>query len=330
MLLEPSTQGKAYVLLAIAVHISGWAYAAWAGRSVIVTDRRLVYHAALSRFVRSVPLDKIEQVEQEPGRVVVRAGTAFNTMTLSVPAADALASALEAARASALLEPPVRSEQPTLPKGKRSEPSRSEKVLGYTVLGVIGLGILMYNLPDQAQVAKKSAGNASQPTASLSAEPNDAASSPTDVTVAAVPMEVAPVQSRVSDTINTSALMDCWMGAIRGAYGWIQNEQDRTGDSLARFFGKGGIAVKVVVIGNRIDISRLELAGVTGPGAKPLGPEGASDPNRLDYWEAQDVYTTAVRAISRCGIAEVPLPNGTFNFIFDPSRNDIPVQPIGG
>lgn len=43
--------------------------------------------------------------------------------------------------------------------------------------------------------------------------------------------------------------------------------------------------------------------------------------------KSEDIYSTAVRAIHRCGIAEVPLPNGNYFFIFDPERNDIPVIP---
>jgi hypothetical protein len=96
---------------------------------------------------------------------------------------------------------------------------------------------------------------------------------------------------------------------------------------LTRLYGKGGIAVLVIISGNRIETNNLALAGTTGGNGKPLTPDEAGTDTSLSYWEAQDIYSTAVRAISRCGIAEVPLPNGRYFFIFDPERNDIPVIP---
>jgi hypothetical protein len=137
---------------------------------------------------------------------------------------------------------------------------------------------------------------------------------------------VAPIETRVNKEINTSALTDCWINAIRQMYNWMYNG-DRTGDTLARLYGKGGIAVLVIVSGNRIETNNLALAGTTGGNGKPLTPDEAGTDTSLSYWEAQDIYSTAVRAINRCGIAEVPLPNGQYFFIFDPERNDIPVIP---
>lgn len=137
---------------------------------------------------------------------------------------------------------------------------------------------------------------------------------------------IAPMASRVSNTINTSALTDCWITAIRQMPYWM-SDGDRTGDTLARFYGKGGIGVLVIVSGNRIELNNLELVGTTGGNGEPLTPNTMGTPTSLGYWEAQDIYSTAVRAIHRCGIAEVPLPNGNYFFIFDPERNDIPVIP---
>lgn len=74
---------------------------------------------------------------------------------------------------------------------------------------------------------------------------------------------IAPMASRVSDTINTSALTDCWITAIRQMPYWM-SDGDRTGDTLARFYGKGGIGVLVIVSGNRIELNNLELVGTTG------------------------------------------------------------------
>lgn len=137
---------------------------------------------------------------------------------------------------------------------------------------------------------------------------------------------ITPLTNRVSDTINTSALTDCWITAIRQMPYWM-SDGDRTGDTLARFYGKGGIGVSVIVSGNRIELNNLSLAGTTGGNGEPLNPDTMGTDTSLGYWEAQDIYSTAVRAISRCGIAEVPLPNGQYFFIFDPERNDIPVIP---
>ncbi len=137
---------------------------------------------------------------------------------------------------------------------------------------------------------------------------------------------ITPLTNRVSETINTSALTDCWITAIRQMPYWM-SDGDRTGDTLARLYGKGGIAVLVIVSGNRIETNNLALAGTTGGNGKPLTPDEAGTDTSLSYWEAQDIYSTAVRAINRCGIAEVPLPNGRYFFIFDPERDDIPVIP---
>ena len=136
--------------------------------------------------------------------------------------------------------------------------------------------------------------------------------------------EIAPVETRVPDEINTSALMDCWMNSIRDARNWMHTG-DRTGDVLARFYGKGGIAVTVVVIGNRIDLNQLALAGLTGSGTEAVLADAFGVEGGLSYWDAQDIYGTAVRAITRCGIADVPLQNGKFYFVFVPDKESIPV-----
>lgn len=140
-------------------------------------------------------------------------------------------------------------------------------------------------------------------------------------------LEIAPVDTRVSETVNTSALMDCWMNSIRDARNWMHTG-DRTGDVLARFYGKGGVAVTVVVIGNRIDLNQLALAGLTGNGTEAVLTDAFGAEGGLSYWDAQDIYGTAVRAITRCGIADVPLPNGNFYFVFDPDKESIPVVKI--
>jgi hypothetical protein len=301
--------------VAIAVLISGFAYAAWTGRRIIVTNRRVIYHAALSKSVSAVPLDKIEQVKQEPGKVVVHTGTALNTLTLSVPDAEALAAAIEAARANALIAPHPAAPTPATATGKKKkQPSRSELIGGWTVLGVIGLGTLLYNLPEPAVERSVFDRYPAAPTPTPAVPP----------ATAGPDLSISPVATRVSDTINTSALMDCWMTAIRAAPDWMY-DGSRRGDTLARLYGKGGIAVTVAVVGNRIDTQRLELAGVIGSDGQAIRPDTFGQAGRLGYWEAQDIYTSAVRAIRRCGIAEVPLPNGVFHFIFDPNRDDIPV-----
>jgi hypothetical protein len=78
---------------------------------------------------------------------------------------------------------------------------------------------------------------------------------------------ITPLTNRVSDTINTSALTDCWITAIRQMPIWM-SDGDRTGDTLARFYGKGGIGVSVIVSGNRIGLNNLSLAGTTGHNPK--------------------------------------------------------------
>lgn len=158
LLLDASVRDKGFIALVIAVLISGLACAAWIGRSVIVSNRRVIYHAALSKSVSAVPLDKIVGVERSPGVVVVRAGSIFTTLTLWVPDAPALESAIEAARAGAPHQP-----GPTGPSrttntlkdvfSRPSEPSRGEKVAGFVLLGVIAVSLGYYFMGRETSVS---------------------------------------------------------------------------------------------------------------------------------------------------------------------------------
>lgn len=317
---NPELRSTGIACLIVAFFISGGALLVWQKRLVVVTNQRVIYLAGHSEAVRAMPLDRIDRVKQGLGTVELRAGSIFNTMRMMVPNAAALANAIEGARAGVLVNPKGEAGTAFAPqaagkvagKGRQRKPmTRSQVVVGSAFWVLVAVGIISYNLPVPKFGSEAPNTEASVPKASTNEPP-----------------VITPVETRVEETIITSALMDCWMNSIREAHGWIF-DGDRTGDQLARLYGKGGIAVKIVVIGNRIDLQKLDLAGVTGKGTPALKEGAMGGPGEISYWDAQDIYSSAVRAITRCGIADVPLPNGTFQFIFDPNLEDIPVIRVG-
>lgn len=74
------------------------AYLSWQKRSAVVTTRNVIFFAGLTKAVRAIPLEHINQVTVAPGSVTVRTGSIFNTLLLNVPDAAALADKIEQAR----------------------------------------------------------------------------------------------------------------------------------------------------------------------------------------------------------------------------------------
>ena len=205
MLFDPTVRDIGYAFAAIAAFTSASAYAAWAGRVVIVTNRRIIYLASFTKFSSSVPLDKIEQVQQSTGRVAVRTGLAQNKLTLSVPNAEALAAAIEAARAntSTTTQPP--GPIPELGSAKKKEPTHAEKVLGFVLLGVIAAGVVLYNLPEPAGPGSAHDRAASPP--AVSAEPKGSPSAriaPTNPMPG--PSQVSPSAPELDAAIQAAAV----------------------------------------------------------------------------------------------------------------------------
>jgi hypothetical protein len=147
---------------------------------VIVTNRRIIYLASFTKFSSSLPLDKIEHVQQSTGRVAVRTGLAQNKLTLSVPDAEALAAAIEAARANTSTTTQSAAPFPGLGTPKTKEPTHAEKVLGFVLLGVIAVGVVLYYLPESA--VRGSGHDRAGPPPSVSAEPKGSPSARFDPT----------------------------------------------------------------------------------------------------------------------------------------------------
>lgn len=75
-------------------------YLSWQKRLAVVTTRNVLFIAGLSKTVRTIPLEQIDQVTVEPGLVTVRAGSIMNTLILRVADAEALAEQIGRARQS--------------------------------------------------------------------------------------------------------------------------------------------------------------------------------------------------------------------------------------
>lgn len=323
MLFDASVRGPAFVLLAIALLITGLAYASWVGRTVIVSNRRLVYHAAFTRSVNAAPLDKIELVTSSPGSVVVRTGTVFNKITMFVPDAEALAAAIERARANLSVEVvtpetaafvPLRAPVRATADTKHKATSQADVIVGSVVFFFILIGFAIYNL------------QGSPPDQSVMHLPLDNRENSPRPEATNAPMVI--VQSVVPEDISTDFLMDCWRKSIRGTPAIVATG-DVNGDILARYVGRGGINVRVEVVGNRINTQTFELISATIPGSQERVdyklPTGGG---RMYYADALEIYETAFRALTRCGTDGVPQPNGVYLFTFDPGRAEILVTRI--
>ncbi len=88
--------GILFGLLAVANYFG--AYLSWQKRHAVVTTRNVLFVAGLSKSVRAIPLEQIDQVTVAPGLVTVRSGTIMNTLLLRVADAEALADKIENAR----------------------------------------------------------------------------------------------------------------------------------------------------------------------------------------------------------------------------------------
>jgi hypothetical protein len=174
MLFDPTVRGIGFAFAATAAFISASAYAAWAGRAVIVTNRRIIYLTPFTKSSSFVPLDKIEHIRQATGKVTVRTGAAQTKLTLSVPDAESLAAAIEAARANMSTMPQPAGLMPELGTVKKKEPTQAEKVLGFVMLGVIAAGVVLYNLPEPE--GRGSAHDRVVPPPVVSAEPKSSPS----------------------------------------------------------------------------------------------------------------------------------------------------------
>lgn len=73
-------------------------YLSWQKRLAVVTTRNVIFVAGLSKTVRTIPLEQIDQVTVEPGLVTVRAASIINTLILRVADAEVLADKIEHAR----------------------------------------------------------------------------------------------------------------------------------------------------------------------------------------------------------------------------------------
>ena len=74
------------------------AYLSWQKRHAVVTTRNVLFVAGLSKSVRAIPLEQIDQVTVAPGLVTVRSGSIMNTLLLRVADAEVLADKIEHAR----------------------------------------------------------------------------------------------------------------------------------------------------------------------------------------------------------------------------------------
>lgn len=74
------------------------AYLSWQKRLAVVTTRNVLFVAGLSKTVRAIPLEQINQVTVAPGLVTVRTGSILNTLLLRVTDAEVLAEKIEQAR----------------------------------------------------------------------------------------------------------------------------------------------------------------------------------------------------------------------------------------
>jgi len=73
-------------------------YLSWQKRLAVVTTRNVLFVGGLSKTVRTVPLEQIDQVTVVPGLVTVRSGSIMNTLLLRVGDAEVLADKIEHAR----------------------------------------------------------------------------------------------------------------------------------------------------------------------------------------------------------------------------------------
>lgn len=88
--------GVLFGLLAVANYFG--AYLSWQKRIAVVTTRNVLFVSGLSKSVRAIPLEQIDQVSVEPGLVTVRSGSIMNTLLLHVTDAEVLADKIEHAR----------------------------------------------------------------------------------------------------------------------------------------------------------------------------------------------------------------------------------------
>lgn len=88
--------GVLFGLLAVANYFG--AYLSWQKRLAVVTTRNVMFVAGLSKSVRTIPLEQIDQVTVAPGLVTVRSGSIMNTLLLRVADAEVLADKIEHAR----------------------------------------------------------------------------------------------------------------------------------------------------------------------------------------------------------------------------------------
>lgn len=126
-----------------------------------------------------------------------------------------------------------------------------------------------------------------------------------------------------SGRLDLEPLTSCWMREIRNARNW-DHSGDRSGDTLAHFYGKGGVGVRLVVENNRLDTAKLHLMSATGDGTyTPIKSSTIGNGTGLDYWDAQDIYSSAFKAMTQCGFLDSALPDGSYQLIFDPARESI-------
>ncbi|RBP94760.1 hypothetical protein DFO80_1032 [Rhodobacter sp. 140A] len=88
--------GVLFGLLAVANYFG--AYLSWQKRLAVVTTRNVLFVAGLSKSVRTIPLEQIDQVTVAPGLVTVRSGSIMNALLLRVADAEVLADKIEQAR----------------------------------------------------------------------------------------------------------------------------------------------------------------------------------------------------------------------------------------
>lgn len=88
--------GIAFALIAAFTFAA--AYLSWQKRMAVVTTRNVLFVAGLSKTVRAIPLEQINQVTVAPGLVTVRTGSILNTLLLRVKDAEVLAEKIEQAR----------------------------------------------------------------------------------------------------------------------------------------------------------------------------------------------------------------------------------------
>lgn len=327
---DPPNRGIGIFLLSIAVFISLSAYIAWTDRQVILSNQRVIFWAGLTKVLKSVPLNKIERVTRGAGVVTVRSGTAFNTLRLWGPKAEALSAAIERARVSPSPDPAASQTAPRVPAyaifdspaDKRpKEMTRSDIAVSSLLLGFIAFALVLCNTPDTSSTGKSVM---DQPVPSKPASVSTPESSPPTVSNATIVL----VESDVPDLIATDFLSECWRKSVRGTPAWLA-PGDTEADVLADLVGKGGINVRVEVVGNRIHTNTLSLASATLPGSQePVDFSQLTRAGSINYDDALKIFDTTTRALTRCGIEGVPLPNGVYLFNFDPGRGTIPVTKL--